>query len=160
MAHCDLASQLSLSNPSLTYGEIDFNSYALLLEMVDIQSGQTFADLGHGVGKSLIATALVAGSVLKEIHGVEIIPELYIISKAVNQAYSSLVSSSSTSPHWLLSKTHSHFKVSVSLGDFLTDSRADGEFYDWTIAGKHHLNTLTLNIPTYLLAYILCTIIV
>ena len=109
--------------------------------MVDIQSGQTFADLGHGVGKSLIATALVAGSVLKEIHGVEIIPELYHISKAVNQKYQSLVSSSSSSPHWLLSKTHSHCKVSVSLGDFLTDSREDGEYYDWTTAGKCLLHT-------------------
>lgn len=42
---------LDVESTSLTYGEVDFFSFANILERVNPQMGETFVDLGHGTGK-------------------------------------------------------------------------------------------------------------
>lgn len=42
---------LDVESTSLTYGEVDFFSFANILERANPQLGETFVDLGHGTGK-------------------------------------------------------------------------------------------------------------
>lgn len=45
---------LDVDSTSLTYGEVDFFSFANILERANPQLGETFVDLGHGTGKGII----------------------------------------------------------------------------------------------------------
>ena len=47
-----------LDSTSLTYGEIDFFSFANILDRVRPQQGEVFADLGHGTGKGFSSSML------------------------------------------------------------------------------------------------------
>lgn len=40
---------------SLVYGEIDFFSFAAIMEKVEPQPGELFVDLGHGTGRAVVA---------------------------------------------------------------------------------------------------------
>jgi hypothetical protein len=42
---------LNVASTSLTYGEVDFYSFANILEKANPKLGETFVDLGHGTGK-------------------------------------------------------------------------------------------------------------
>lgn len=55
----------------LRYGEIDFWSFACLLEDVDPQPGEVFLDIGSGTGKAVYATRLLY-STLGLCFGIEI----------------------------------------------------------------------------------------
>eukprot|EP01041_Mallomonas_annulata_P009260 gene9260-19221_t len=68
---------LALEKSSLVYGEIDFFSFLDILQRVSIIKGETLVDLGHGTGRGLICASLLYGCVLKELHGIEILPELH-----------------------------------------------------------------------------------
>lgn len=75
---CSLISIETNTPPStsLTYGEIDFYSFADILERIQINHGDTFVDLGCGTGKALITAALLFGRDLARIHGIELLPSL------------------------------------------------------------------------------------
>ncbi len=60
---------------SLTYGEIDFLSFIALLEQTHISTQSVFYDLGSGVGKAVIACAMVFN--VKKSIGIEILPNLH-----------------------------------------------------------------------------------
>lgn len=62
------------------YGEIDFLSFIALLSLVKPNPNTVFYDLGSGVGKAVIAAAMVFP--LKKSIGIEILPELHQASCA------------------------------------------------------------------------------
>lgn len=66
---------------SFTYGEIDFLYFGMLLEKVNPQPGEIFADLGSGAGKAVFTTALLYPGI--KAVGVEILPGLYHFSTAM-----------------------------------------------------------------------------
>lgn len=138
-----IVSQKSLvQTPSLTYGEIDFCSFATILELVQPQIGEVFFDLGHGVGKSAIATALLYGHVIKLIVGVEIIKELYEVSITACGRYQNIITD--TADNNVLQESHYNCKVKLALGDFMQSHfecvcEEESEYFDWTNAGRYLL---------------------
>lgn len=42
-------------SPCLVYGEIDFFSFAAIMEKVGPEPGEVFVDLGHGTGRAVVA---------------------------------------------------------------------------------------------------------
>ena len=65
----------NLSGPEFVYGEIEFSHFIFLLKMVYKETDKIFWDLGAGIGKVMIATALSALN-FKRICGVEILDGL------------------------------------------------------------------------------------
>lgn len=63
-------------NRNLTYGEIDFDGFLqLLYEVPEITKRRVFYDLGSGVGKVVVAAALLGNFI--EVNGIEIVPPLH-----------------------------------------------------------------------------------
>jgi len=61
---------------NLTYGEIDFEGFfQILYDVPGIVERQVFYDLGSGVGKAVIAAALLGN--FKEVVGIELLPPLH-----------------------------------------------------------------------------------
>lgn len=58
----------------LIYGEVCFRSFASLLEELSPREGEIFCDLGSGVGKAVLAAALLHR--FRRVWGVEVMPEL------------------------------------------------------------------------------------
>ena len=142
---------------SLTYGDIDFFSYCTLLELAitKLEGNSTsnnqkrnlmLVDLGHGTGRGIVAATLVFGnSYFNRIIGIEIVPELYEISKITTkyenidnqrnhiEAFKHLNCFNVNEYEKSQSDTKVHdCDISLSLGDFLTTERSDGEYIDWT----------------------------
>ena len=113
-------------------------------------------DLGHGTGRGIVAASLVyGGSIFSQILGIEIVPELYQISKTTtSQEYIASHkdkidgflhikhNSGYTSSNNDGSKVREEFTVTedkkcdifISLGDFLSTERLDGVYREWTDA--------------------------
>ena len=151
---------------SLTYGDIDFFSYCTLLELAttklensnidsNINDSQNrnlvLVDLGHGTGRGIVASNLVFGSsYFNKIVGIEIVPELYEISKVATKHENIDIQRNNIEAFKHLScidinglgdgNTHIHdtntkvrdCDIFLSLGDFLTTERSEGEYFDWT----------------------------
>jgi hypothetical protein len=85
----DGAKELGLptSTRSLTYGEVDFFSFASILEQVNPPTGSLFVDIGHGTGRAVLAAALLRGSELRECRGVEVLAPLYEASLVARDRY-------------------------------------------------------------------------
>jgi len=79
-----------LDGKSLTYGEISFFSFSRILEMVEIQPGDTFFDLGSGAGKACIAAHLLVPQFSKCV-GLELLQGLYDTSLAAAEQMGSPV---------------------------------------------------------------------
>lgn len=62
-----------------TYGEIEFLPFVALLSLITLDSDTVFYDLGSGIGKAVIACAMVY-PVRKSV-GIELLPELCVIAK-------------------------------------------------------------------------------
>lgn len=78
-------------DPSLTYGEIEFQSFAEILLTIQaryggLPEGGIFYDLGSGTGKALIAAALLSN--FSECRGIEILPSLHSLGLKLTEAYS------------------------------------------------------------------------
>eukprot|EP00968_Pinguiococcus_pyrenoidosus_P013217 scaffold1197_cov228-Pinguiococcus_pyrenoidosus.AAC.3 len=73
--------------PALVYGEIDFFSFATLLEKAQPAPGETFVDLGSGTGKAVVAAALLYGHKFSRCAGIEIVPSLYEASLIATARY-------------------------------------------------------------------------
>ena len=117
-------------NTELVYGEIDFHSFASILERVNIPQGSLFVDLGHGTGKALCVARLLFGDRFSRIHGVEILEDLHLQSEQIVGA--------------LQEKLHevgddSDAIVTVCQGDMLTSETPSacvrGNYIDWGQAG-------------------------
>jgi SAM-dependent methyltransferase len=79
------------------YGEVEFFSFANLLERVKVAPGDRFYDLGHGTGKAMVAASLLFGDKLSHIEGVELLEDLYDLSKTTIQSYTSHIARPSSS---------------------------------------------------------------
>jgi hypothetical protein len=113
---------------SLVYGEIDFFSFANILDRAAPKQGDTFVDLGHGTGKGIICAALMYGPLLKECYGMEIIPELNTISVNTAQRFRDEIL---TQP---LFENHRNCTITVEEGDLLAE-----EYSRWTDAGNAYI---------------------
>lgn len=89
------------------YGEIDFTSFIALLSLVKPNSHSIFYDLGSGIGKAVVACAMVY-PVRKSV-GIELLPALH---QAASQQKEQLAADSA-----YLSSAE---KIDFILGDFLT----------------------------------------
>jgi SAM-dependent methyltransferase len=83
-------SRLDLSkDPSLTYGEIEFKPFGeiffTLKNRYNLGEGGLFYDLGSGVGKALVAAALLGS--FSECIGIEILPSLHDLSVQLVEDY-------------------------------------------------------------------------
>lgn len=75
---------------TLTYGEIDFCSFADIIHKVKYEynglvGGEMFCDLGSGSGKAVFAAALLHN--FKRCAGVEILPSLYAFAKQCKEMW-------------------------------------------------------------------------
>jgi len=72
-----------ISQKDLTYGEIDFDSFAQILNDAEIDENHlVFYDLGSGIGKAVIAASLLEDK-FKGCFGIEILNNLYQASQEV-----------------------------------------------------------------------------
>ena len=119
---------------ALTYGEIDFNSFLLIAELLSVKQGDVFIDLGSGFGKSMIIMHLVHGNIMRNILGIELLEPLHEVSVQAIANYSTLINT----------KYREYFQyhtsgISPTLGDIRTfipsssDPAASGQF-NWTDA--------------------------
>ncbi len=121
---------------ALTYGEIDFNSFLLIAELLNVKQGDVFIDLGSGFGKSMIIMHLLYGNIMQNILGIELLGPLHEVSVQAIANYSTLINS----------KYHEYFQyhtsgISPKLGDIRTlipsisssDPAASDQF-NWTDA--------------------------
>eukprot|EP00753_Platysulcus_tardus_P015823 PLAT5299.3.p1 GENE.PLAT5299.3~~PLAT5299.3.p1 ORF type:complete len:288 (+),score=119.82 PLAT5299.3:45-908(+) len=70
-----------LRNKSLTYGEVDFRNFAMVLRKLGVPAGSTFVDLGSGTGRAVFAAALVED--FAHCIGIELLEGLYNASQDV-----------------------------------------------------------------------------
>lgn len=110
------------TNVSLVYGEIDFFSFASILQKANPRQGELFFDLGHGTGRAIIATHLLYGHCFDKIHGIEIISALNSVSTEITSAYLDRIKSSPEifSQHVC--------PIDTRLGDLTDDSN---DAFDW-----------------------------
>jgi hypothetical protein len=71
--------------------QVDFFSFAVILEVADPPRGALFVDLGHGTGRAVLAAALLCGHQLGECRGVEVLPALVHASWAAQAKYDALL---------------------------------------------------------------------
>ena len=108
----------------LTYGEIDFFSFVNILERLQPKQGDSFVDLGHGTGRSMVCADLLYGHMFKSICGIEIIPELNAASEGVLEKLKKMLKDCD---HVFASHSAA---LSVFEGDFTVQ-----EYFDWTSVG-------------------------
>ena len=76
-------------NRSYTYGEITFEGFKEILDIVSPTSEFEFLDLGSGVGKALIASSLLYPS--SKLIGYENLPSLVVQSNTIVKNYLSMI---------------------------------------------------------------------
>jgi len=132
----------AIPSPALTYGEIDFNSFADILERLDIHQGDTLVDLGSGTGKALVTAALLFAPRLARIHGIELLSSLYAPCCEVIGKLRVLLESD------VAYKEHLSCKVTCELGNILATERTA---MDWAVADVIFMNS-TLFEPALMVA--------
>lgn len=70
--------KLRQDSNAFVYGEIDFVSFAEILDIAKPANGGVFYDLGSGAGKAVFAAALLHN--YEEVKGIELLPALYQLS--------------------------------------------------------------------------------
>ncbi len=73
---------------NLLYGEVTFEGFYQLLQLVKPKSKEVFYDLGSGTGKALIIAAMTQN--FSKLIGIETLPSLYQACEAVVNKYSEL----------------------------------------------------------------------
>ena len=113
----DAAAAESLS--SKIYGEVEYYSFANLLERADIQEGETLFDLGSGTGKALVAASLLFGDRLAVAEGVELLEDLQALADTALAAYRATLA---TREELFASRTSCELRANQ--GDFLEEKWA------------------------------------
>jgi protein-L-isoaspartate O-methyltransferase len=108
----------------LTYGEINFFSFVNILERLQPKQGDSFVDLGHGTGRSMVCADLLYGHMFSSICGIEIIPELNAASEGVLVKLKELLKDREH-----IFASHSA-ELSVFEGDFTVQ-----DYFDWSTVG-------------------------
>lgn len=78
ISYCD-RKRLKIEEDAFTYGEIEFLSFFLILDIVKPKSHEVFYDLGSGSGKAVFATACYGE--ISKCYGIELLPKLYQLAK-------------------------------------------------------------------------------
>jgi hypothetical protein len=139
------------ANHSFTYGDIEFSSFANILQRCNPKKGDVFVDLGHGTGRALVTASIMYSTVLSKIHGIELLIELVDISRDRVSAYNTLMRSppyatmfgvsdreeSSSLETTELSTVDKHCEITLEEGDILAE---DNSTYDWTQAGIYSID--------------------
>lgn len=87
--------RLKIGDDAFIYGEIDFLSFAFILDKVKPQAGEIFYDLGSGAGKAVIAAAL-SFDFVKSV-GVELLPGLCAVAnEQISKAHTLVKSQNKT----------------------------------------------------------------
>ncbi len=81
--------KLQIQDTSLTYGEVSFESFKKILQVVKPQKGEVFYDLGSGNGKAVILASLLAP--FSKLVGIEILKELVGASNKILLRYKKIV---------------------------------------------------------------------
>ena len=68
---------IPLAGHGLVYGEFDLSFFSRLLDAAGPLEGDTFVDLGSGVGRLVLAAALLHPDSWISCHGIELLPELH-----------------------------------------------------------------------------------
>ena len=123
----------TVSGPSLTYGEIDFHSFADILERLEMREGDTLVDLGSGTGRALVTAALLFGPSLARVHGIELLASLHSPCEQVLVKLRALLEAE---PAFFAE--HLRCKVTSERGD-ITDT--DATAMDWTVADVVFINS-------------------
>ena len=78
-AECVSTSQprVPLAGAQLTYGEFDLHFFDSLIGLCDVHRGDVFLDLGSGVGRLVLAAALLRPTEFALCHGIELLPQLH-----------------------------------------------------------------------------------
>eukprot|EP00949_MAST-11_sp_MAST-11-sp1_P001412 g1412.t1 len=75
-------------SPELHYGDAsDFHSFANVLEHAIPEKGETFVDLGSGIGRACLIAALSQGHTFKRIIGIELLAPLHEAAQHALQQY-------------------------------------------------------------------------
>jgi hypothetical protein len=138
----DIVKSSGGQNTSLTYGEIDFFSFACILEKLGSKPGDTFVDLGHGTGKALVCASLFLAD-LSRVVGIEIVPELTRVSESIRDDLQVIVNGGESS---LVPASWKVPPIEVFEGDILADSCCG---FDWTTAGTIRRLIFLLGTLTY-----------
>lgn len=85
---------IPLAGDSMTYGEFDVELFNRALERVRPTRGETFVDVGSGVGRLVLAAALLHPRTWANCHGVEISSPLHDAAVAARVAFEEVSSSS------------------------------------------------------------------
>lgn len=104
----------------MTYGEASLKSFLQILSFANPQPGETFYDLGAGVGKKVIAAAH-SYPFLKCV-GIELLPALHAASQHALTTYQRMVGNPVTSIHFLCK-------------DFNTQDFSDGDIFFLSLTG-------------------------
>lgn len=111
----------NLFDKSLTYGEINFDSFYEMLKVVAPKKEDVFYDLGSGTGKAVIAGHLLFD--FKKSIGIEILPALYLTSKKIKEFYNKKIRKT-IKKIWNEELTG---EIDFLLGDFLNIPFFDGD---------------------------------
>eukprot|EP00616_Rhizochromulina_sp_CCMP1243_P018438 CAMPEP_0118965912 /NCGR_PEP_ID=MMETSP1173-20130426/3429_1 /TAXON_ID=1034831 /ORGANISM="Rhizochromulina marina cf, Strain CCMP1243" /LENGTH=592 /DNA_ID=CAMNT_0006914603 /DNA_START=86 /DNA_END=1864 /DNA_ORIENTATION=- len=118
------------SSQSLTYGEVDFFSFATILEQAQPRPGQIFVDLGHGTGRAVLSAALLYGHVFSACWGIEVLAPLAAASFSAHDRYSQAV----RRREWLYGALSQRCAVRVQHGDILEPQSPEETGFEWTDA--------------------------
>lgn len=140
---------------SMTYGEIEFNSFLYILEWCKKEitekkflpsSGLSFTDLGHGTGKAMVIVDSVFPSLFQRINGIELSYGLYAESIQRLHLYQEMMNPSSDllpkDDQDFLQFHHAHTEFHTFFGDFLQKNFQENNHpvsFDWTQSGMYHL---------------------
>jgi len=116
------------------YGEVEFSSFVNIMQRCcyisstlpsnannPAKKNKIFVDLGHGLGKAMVATSLLFGPQFSHIYGIEYLEPLYNESIHRIDRYKEIMASAG---HQL------EHEICPIFGDFL-----DNQSFDWTTAG-------------------------
>jgi hypothetical protein len=83
----DVQNVFDESTEKFVYGEINFSSFATVLQIIVpyLQRGGVFMDLGHGTGKACVAAALLYD--FESVNGVEMLESLYMLSLRLKKSW-------------------------------------------------------------------------
>lgn len=109
--------RLMINDRSLTYGEINFESFYQILTRISPKKEETFYDLGSGTGKAVFAAHLLFD--FQKAAGIEILEDLYKTSLLIKEKYENQIRPN-------LNEEKPTGKIEFVLGDFLKTTA----FYD------------------------------
>jgi hypothetical protein len=82
---CEERSRKKISENTFVYGEADFDSMVKIFDIVNPQPHEVFYDFGSGVGKQVLAAAMLCNC--SAVYGVEYLDDLYATSCDVLEVF-------------------------------------------------------------------------